>query len=480
MGNQETTNITQYRPEQIQKNVDEFTSQLTRYLNTLGLPSKGVLVEVDERKKVINNLPAVVEQLNPGTRNNSIYVSKFAAACAIGLFDAALNFLWDETIASLREKAARTDIEYFFSSVVTDQNRRSKLHTADDLEKLEDWELVRACHLTGILSDIGFKHLDYIRDMRNWASAAHPNQNQLSGLQVVSWLETCVKEVIGKEPSGPAIQIRQLLQNIRSRELTATDLISPISNIKNLSSEMASSLLRTIFGMYTDSDMTAIAKNNIKLIAKVVWERAPDERRYEVGVKYDTYAANADVTRRDSAREFLDIVGGMSYIPKETLARELHEKIQNLLSAHHGMNNFYNEPAHAKVLAKLVPTTGAIPQAIRTEYVKTLILCRMGNDYGISYAAVEYYDELIARFQEVEIQQVARLLIDKEISSRLQVTNCAMRFLEICRQLRKRATNTHTISALDRILKMRKEELSDAENTKAFTSLLPSLTLDTS
>jgi hypothetical protein len=457
---------------EIQKNVDSFTSQLTTYLKTLGLPTQGVLVNIGERKNVLNNLPSVVESLDAASCGNSIYISKFTAACAVGLFDAALNFLWDETIASLRQKAARIDLEYFFSSVVTDQNRRSKLQTAEDLVKLEDWELVRGCQLTGILSDIGFKHLEYIRDMRNWASAAHPNQNQLTGLQVVSWLETCIKEVIGKEPSGAAIQIRLLLQNIRLRELTTPDVNPIIANIRNLPLEMDSSLLRTIFGMYTDPNMAASAKNNIKLIAKAVWERAPDERRYEVGLKYDTFAANADITRRDSAKEFLDIIGGMSYLPKETLARELEEKIQNLLTAHYGMNNFYNEPSHAKILFELVPKTGLIPQAVRGIYVKTIILCRIGNLYGISWAATDLYDELISRFQEAEIQQVAGLLMDKEVSSRLQYNVCAKRFLVICGELRKRATNTHTISALDRILKMSPEELSAADITKAFTSLL--------
>jgi hypothetical protein len=343
--------------------------------------------------------------------------------------------------------------------------------------KLEDWELVKGCLLTGILSDIGFKHLEYIRDMRNWASAAHPNQNQLSGLQVVTWLETCIKEVIGREPAISAIQIRVLLQNIRTKELTSTDVNPIITNIQMLPMDMVSSLLRTIFGMYTDPVMAAIAKNNIKLIAKAVWDEAPDERRYEVGLKYDIFAANADVTRLESAKEFLDIVGGMSYLPKGTLARELQEKIQNLLGAHYGMNNFYNEPSHAKILAELVPKTGVIPQAIRADYVKTLILCRMGNSYGISYAATDYYDELISRFQEAEIQQVARLLLDKEVASRLQYTVCAKRFLVICGELRKRATNTHTISALDRILKMKPEELSAADITNAFTSLLSSLTI---
>jgi hypothetical protein len=297
----------------------------------------------------------------------------------------------------------------------------------------------------------------------------------LTGLQVVSWLETCIKEVIGKEPSEPAIQIRLLLQNIRTKELTSADVSPAIADIRKLPVEIVSSLLRTIFGMYTDPDMAASAKNNIKLIAKAVWNGAPDERRFEIGLKYATFAANADITRRDSAREFLEITGGMSYLPKETLARELEEKIQNLLSAHYGMNNFYNEPPHAKILAELVPKTGLVPQAVRELYVKTIIMCRIGNFYGASYAAIDYYDELISRFQEAEIQQVACLLLDKEVSSRLQADECAKRFLEICTVLRKRATNAYTISALDQILKIPPEGLQAANSNKTLAPLLSAL-----
>jgi hypothetical protein len=142
------------------------------------------------------------------------------------------------------------------------------------------------------------------------------------------------------------------------------------------------------------------------------------------------------------------------------------------------MNNFYNEPAHAKILAELVPKTGVIPPEIRTNYVKTLILCRMGNSYGVSFAAKEYYDELISRFQEADIQQVILLIKDKEVSSRFQYLVCAARFLTICNRMKQRASNAHTISALDTILKMSAPELSAADITKAFTSLLTSLTLD--
>ena len=152
--------------------------------------------------------------LDDEQRQKALYISKFFAAVGAGLFDAALNYLWNETIVNLRYKVIRFDLEYFYDSVVTDSDRRSKFKSEEDLKKLDDWELIRGCRETGILSDIGFKHLDYIRDMRNFASAAHPNHNQLTGLQIVSWLETCIIEVLAREPSRLVLEIKkELAQN---------------------------------------------------------------------------------------------------------------------------------------------------------------------------------------------------------------------------------------------------------------------------
>ena len=435
----------------IQQNVDQFSSGLTNYLQILGLPSDKVLVKVDERRKVISNLPDVVNLLDEESKLNAFYISKFIAACSAGLFDAALNFIWNETVANLRSKVVRFDLEYFFNSVVTDSNRRKKLRSAEDLEKIDDWELIRGCHLTGVLSNVGFQHLDYIRNMRNWASAAHPNQNELTGLQVISWLETCIIEVIGREPSGPVIEVKRLLHNIRNEILSPNDIGQISANIEMLPSDLAKSLIRTIFGMYTDPDMSAAAKNNIRFIAQHVWNVSPDEAKYEIGVKYATFAANAEVARKDSAHDFLTSVNGLTFLPQDTLTVELDEKINNLYDAHTGFNNFHNEPAHARIITKYIPETGSIPDAVRAKYLKTLVMCKIGNGYGFSWDAISYYDMLIERFQEQEIQIVVYLVTDREISSRLQFTQCADSYKYICIYLRNRTVNPRTISALDQI-----------------------------
>lgn len=466
---------------ELQSHVESLSTQLTQYLKSLDLPSENVLVSINERRKVINNLPEVVAYLSDVQRGSATYVSKFIAACVGGLFDAALNYLWDETIRNLRQKVVLFDLEYFYSSVVTDLKRRAKLKGESDLEEIEDWELIRGCRLTGILSDIGFKHLDYIRDMRNYASAAHPNQIQLTGLQVITWLETCIQQVLAKEPEEPVLVVRRLLQSIRKEILTPTDASPIIANIQQLSGDLAESLLRTLFGMYTDLKLTAETRNNIKLIAPAAWNQVDEDTRREAGVKYAIFSANAEISRKKLAHEFLELVGGLSYLPTDLFELELSEKIDNLMVAHQGLDNFYNEPPHAKILVAYVPQTGVIPHSVRAKYVKTLIMCRSGNGFGrslsqgISWAAVPYYDTLIGRFQDAAISKVFQLIQDPEVISRLQFLSCATNFQEICRKLRPKALNTHIQRGLDLIISCNPSNLSTLSTQLKVEQILAAL-----
>lgn len=310
--------------------------------------------------------------------------------------------------------------------------------------------------------------------MRNWASAAHPNQNELTGLQLVAWLETCIKEVIAKEPEGPAIHVKTLLHNVRTKVLTAADCKPIISNIEMLPPDLAVSLIRTLFGMYTDPKMAVTAKNNIKLLSPAVWKQAPESSRYEVGLKYQSFASNADIRRRDPAKEFLDTVG-ISYLPPSQFAVELDEQVRNLYNAHLGWDNFHNEPPYAKTLVRYVPATGVIPDSVRVTYVKTLIMCRIGNGYGVSRSALPYYDELLNRFEESEIRQVPRLLRDSEFTSRLQFEVCATKYRLLCTSFREKTSNPFVQRALDKIIASTPAQMRNLEKDSEMQRLLKDL-----
>ena len=145
------------------------------------------------------------------------------------------------------QRSCASTLRYFYASAVDSEDQRKNYKTEDDLVRLDDWALIRGCRQIGVLSELGFKHLDDIRDMRNWASAAHPNHTELTGLQLCAWLETCIREVLIKEPEGPGVEVRTLLYNLRNEPLTVED-IPAIDAALSAFQEKSHSLLRTVFG----------------------------------------------------------------------------------------------------------------------------------------------------------------------------------------------------------------------------------------
>lgn len=438
--------------------VGDYQIQLTDFLKCLKLPSENILVDCKERKKVIINIPDIVESIDDTVKSNSHYISKLIAASGAGLFDAALNYMWDETITSLRTKIGLFDLEYFKSTLSED--KKKKVLTLEDLKFIDDNDIVIGCSKIGILSDIGFKHIDYIRSMRNWVSAAHPNHVELTGLNICDWLDICIREVIGKDPSKPAIQTQQLLNNLRINTYTVND-VEPIKQaLKSTPEEFLISLFTTIFGMFCEPTGKIEVKNNIRLIAKDIWLLLPEQQKKETGIKYANWSINGDLPRKTAAREFLETVDGLSYLNEDELVVELSDVLRLLHDTHFGFNNFYNEPPFARMIKKYIPEDGKIPDSIRRLYVKTLTLCRIGNGYGTSALAEPIYDELIGKFTDKEIKEFLYLFQDLEVNSQLCFPNCQKNLREILNTLKFHTSNSSILQLIDYIINKHDKQFS--------------------
>lgn len=437
--------------DRIENNVNNFNSGFEAYLGNLGLPCKEILIDPEERLVVVDNLPSALKRLTEEQKLDAMYISKFVAACGAGLFDAALNFLMNETILNLRKKVMRYDLKFFLESLSgLDEKKKKSINTEEDLKKLEEWEFIRGCKETGIITELGYKHLDYIRDMRNHASAAHPNQNSIDGLQLVSWLQTCIKEVLSVEPKGPVIEIRCLINNIREHELKEEDAIQINTFIGELREELATSLLNAIFGMYSTPTTDIKLRNNIMLIANSVWERASDKGKTEIAIKYMTFSINAQIAKKELAYSFLEQVDGLSYLSDDCKSLELDVLLDDLYYIHYGYNNFYKEPPIARKISKYVNEDGKIPDIVRYKYVKNIMLCYLGNYWGISEGAYEYYERAIGLFTELEIEEFIKILKDTDIQNTLEGRR-AQKYIELANKFYNRVTNENLKQLLEKI-----------------------------
>lgn len=401
--------------------LERFESSMQELINGIGLPSDGLFVPVTERKKLVSNLRSVIAELPSSARNRSYYISKMVAAATVGLFDAAINYMWDELIGELRTRVANFDLNYFFDIAAGDNSSlRKQLKTEDDLSNIDDARLLRASRKIGLLTDVGFARLDHIRFMRNHASAAHPNQNSLSGFELIEFLETCIREVINQPIDNVAVDTGKLLANIKKNTLDVAYADKESTFFEQLSPDRASTLADGLFGLYTAPDRTTLVADNVRLLWPRLWPYIDDSDRYKYGMRHAHASANADTEIADAARELLEIAeDGNAYLTSEVRALEMLDAIENLRTVHHAINNFYNEPVPAKRLQSLVGPDGDVPDNVRENYVRTVLECYLGNGHGISVAAEPLYREMVQKFSSRDARIALRTCVDPVFSSLL-------------------------------------------------------------
>ena len=421
-------------PGIIEAELLEFERVFASAMQHFGLPTDNVLVATSDRGKVLRGIGDAIEDLSQEQRQRSLYLSKFMVAVGAGLFDAALNYLWDETISQLRRRVANYDLSYFFDIAEKDPSNRKNLNTEADLDRIDDFKLIRAANDMNLVSDTGYRQLDLIRYMRNFASAAHPNQNEIGSMQLLGFLETCITQVIALPDTPIVVEIKRLLSNIKSRSLSSRRAGEISEFIDDLPTDSADSLAAGLFGIYTKGDTAENVRDNVRMLFPRLWHRVSEDQRQQLGVRYGRYAANGDEIEADHSRSLLDVVDGAAYLPKPTRVAEISTAIEDLLRAHRAWDNFYNEGPRARLLQKAIGGR-SVPKGVRSEYVLAIVEVFLSNGHGIAVSADPIYRELIEQFSQREAQLVIMSIANPRISGRLQMALAGQQFGELLRMI---------------------------------------------
>lgn len=407
--------------------ITTFEGELLARASAMGLPVTNVLVEVGPRVVVLNNMEVAMASLPVERRATSLYLSKFMMAVSAGLFDAALNYLWDETIGELRKRIVDYDLNYFFDLAATSPEKRKELNGPDDLAKITDDELIRLAARMEFISPAGQAQLDLVRYMRNHASAAHPNQHELQPLSLLGYMETCIKEVITLPQSPTMVQTSRLLANVKTETVTPELAASFTSLFDGLRREQTETLANGLFGIYVSPDSTALMRDNIRLLLPHLWGNLAEDTKFSFGVRFARFKANLDNTQADLAKEFLGAVGATSYLPADVRAADIDILLDRLHGAHNAWDNFYNEPPIAKELAAYVGNQ-PLPEGVREKFAFALVESYLGRRAGVSAGAVPFYEELLQNLTPGEANWVLFYVTGPEFAAILSYTGPKRQF----------------------------------------------------
>lgn len=441
-----------YTPKSIDTSVATLNQPLAEMLNYIGLPTENVLVSIEERRKVIFALESTLDILPMPEKAKAMYLSKFTVAITVGLFDGALNFLWNETVNALRNMVNEFDLQYFYSVAGTLNNRYKNLGSFEDFETISDHDLLEICRRIGLLNDINFNRLEHVNYLRNHASSAHPNQNDVTGTEMLALLEHCLKHAIIAKPDTSVIQIKTLLDNIRKNIIPSEDVRVISQDLLKQPQERINDFILTLFGLYCDERQEEFVKDNIELLAEPIWNGITDEIKYRIGSKFGLYRKNARVYQKEATQRFLEIVDGLKYKDEDSLAAELIDKLQTLRTVHFNFNNFYNEGIHASSIAESLPKSG-LPESVRKLFVKVIVICYVGNGEGyregVDEQALVYYSKFIDNFEIKEIKEFFKLFTDPEFVSDFHKSVPDRRLRSLIPKFKTKTTDAHINAVLD-------------------------------
>jgi hypothetical protein len=399
-------------------------SKFEAYLTSLKLPTENIIASPEERVRIMSALPEFIESLPEDLRRNARYLSKFIAGSAVGLFDASLNFVWNEVINNLRKKIVIYGLDIFYDEAVG-PTIRDQYNTEDDLSGIKDKTLLDTCLKLELITDIVYKKMCHILDMRNDIGASHPTTYSINSYELLGWLQTCINEVLKDEISSAAITIKSVVDNIKRRTtlLDEATIETFKESLSGISISLVGNLLVTLFGIFVSNRTDQIVRENILLIAPIVWEQSKDEKKYDIGISVDNYKANLDEDKVRLAETFFEKCDGNRYLSLPSRSIILSKLCDELTKVHDEWDNYYHEVPLAKNIMSYIKRADDIPEDRQEKIIRTIMTCRIGREVGycngVSQGAKGFYDAFLKLLNKEQVVLVLQLLNEPVIRSSL-------------------------------------------------------------
>lgn len=449
------SNITKFENGEL---IEQQVQKITEFLDILGLPSDNIIADNSQRAIIGANLPSYIAKLPMEIKNDARYLSKFIVGAGFGLFDYALNSVWNEVVLSLRTKAITYGIEIFFDKAIGGSNRTA-FKDENDLPGLKDSVLLNTCKKLELISETTHKKLAHILDMRNDIGISHPTNHNINAFELLGWLQTSVEDVISDKPSEAAIQVKAFIDNLKTRAdiIDQTTVTSIKPQINSLATHHCDSILRTIFGLYVTPDSEQILRKNISLFAPTIWNCSSDEEKFRLGIMIEGYNNNLHQLKYQKAEEFFTNVEGNNFRTKSERTIALNNLADRLNDAHLGWDNFYHEVPIIEKILTYVDKSSDIPNEISNKLIRYVLKCRIGKNInynrGVAPNAEEYYDSFFNLLGEEHFPQLIIALTNYEIQNRMSNKLRRENAILILQNIKKNLVSPKYIETIEYLLK---------------------------
>lgn len=368
----------------------------------LGIP-RDVLASQEEIEYAWRDLPRELREI-PGELRGEL-IARMCVAVSAGLFDGAMNYIWNAAILQLRQKIRN------FGLAVVAQIQQSDFEEKHLLE-LQDSRLLDLSLKLNIIDEDGFFFLDQCREVRNNFSAAHPTMGTINDREFTTFLNRCVRYALADSSSPKGVDIGAFISAVKGPRFNDYQCQIWIQRLTETHDAQRQMLVNMAHGIYCDPATAEPARLNAIDLCNGLISAFTASIKSDLINSHSDYVAKGFEEKHTASLQFFEKLGLSGLLNESEQHVVFSRAIDRLWNVHNGMNNFYNEPPFAERLLE-VSQQGAVPETIQDSFVQTVVCCRIGNGYGVSNAAIHYYDEIIQGFSPREVATLIRRAVDR-------------------------------------------------------------------
>lgn len=414
-----------------------------RLTAVLGIPRE-MLATSEEINYAWRDLPRELKSIPPNLINELI--ARMCIAISTGLFDSAINYIWNATILHLRQR-----VRDFGLPVVS--QILQKAFEEKDLIELRDSELLDLSLKLNLITEDGHFFLNQCRDTRNNFSAAHPTIGKINDREFITFLNRCIRYALSDTSSLRGINITEFITAIKGVRFTKEQLRIWIERINATHDAQRELLFDMFHGIYCDPASSEPTRLNVLDICYNYKDKFTSSIKANLINRHQDYLAKGDNNRHIISQQFFEKLGLLALLAESEKHSVIYNALKDLWNIHRDINNFYNEPPFAERLYKLSEQT-QIPNTIKENYVKVVVCCYMGNGYGVSWAAETYYEKMIKNFSSDEIKIMLELLDKKNSQVKERFFSCIE-----CRKRYTRALSLLDSNSVPESVRLKYEEI---------------------
>ena len=371
---------------------------LAALTTALGIP-RTVLASDEEIQYAWRDLPRELRDIPVALRGELI--ARMCVAVSTGLFDGAMNYIWNAAILQLRTKVRNFGLPIVAQIIQADFEEKHLL-------ELQDSRLLELCLKLNLVNEDGFFFLDQCRDVRNNFSAAHPSLGTVNDREFTTFLNRCTRYALADASSPKGVDIGAFISAVKGARFNANQCGVWVQRLGETHDAQRQMLVGMIHGLYCDPNTSEPSRLNAFDICNSLKAGFTAALRSDLINKHSEYAAKGDEQRHTASLQFFEKLGLLTLLNESEQHAVFYRAIERLWNVHNGTNNFYNEPPFAERLLELSQQS-AVPETVQETFVQVVVCCNVGNRYGVSWAAATSYDQIIKSFSPREIATMIRL-----------------------------------------------------------------------